>query len=313
MRDSVAREAGLKPEEVAAPDARLPHEATIRVWEIAEARLEDPAFGLHFAERLDTRALGVVGYFAAASPDLRTALKRVVDYHRLLKDPGETELIEAPESVTVIERPAIGLAWPRQLAEAVAAAYVTMPRIWARRSLSARAVTLPHPRPACIDEHLRIFGCVPSFEAPVTSITFGRDVLELPLVGGDAALSRYLAIAADKQLAALPRDDTLMRDLERAILAALPDGTPSIERVARAVGMGARTLQRKLTARGTCFQDVVDHARRAAAENLLADERLSIAEVAFLLGFSDASGLQRAHRRWTGRPPRGRAAERVSQ
>jgi AraC-like DNA-binding protein len=48
-----------------------------------------------------------------------------------------------------------------------------------------------------------------------------------------------------------------------------------------------RTLQRRLAADGTTFRDIPDSLRRGLAEAYLGDPHVSIAEVAFLLGFSD--------------------------
>jgi AraC-like DNA-binding protein len=300
-RASVVAGAGAVPEILARPDARLSAAVAARLWSLAAERGRDDAMGLHFAEAVDVSALGVVGYFAGASDSVRTALRRVVTHHRLLKDPSEVELLEAADSATVTERPPRTMVrWPRHLAEATVATYVTMIRSLTGAAAQAHAVSFQHARPPCIDEHVRVLGCVPCFDADANRITFSQEVLSLPLLTGDAALSRYLAIAVDEQMSALPRDD-LLPGLERAILAALPDGPPSIRGVARALGVGPRTLQRRLYERGTSFHGTVDRVRQTAARKLLADARLSIAEVALLLGFSDASGLQRAHRRWTGR------------
>jgi AraC-like DNA-binding protein len=303
-RASVVTAAGASADALARPDVRLSTEVAARVWTAAAERTGDDAMGLHFAEVIDASALGVVGYFAGASEDVRSALRRVVTYHRLLKDPSEVELRESRDAATVTELPPPSIRqWPRHFAEATIAAYVTMIRVFAGVRVAAYAVTFQHARPERVLEHVRVLGCMPSFGAEANRVTLSSDVLALPLVTSDAALSRYLAVALEEQMGALPRDE-LLPGLERAILAALPDGTPGIRGVARALGLGPRTLQRRLSQRGTSFQGVVDRVRQTAARRLLVDERLSIAEVALLLGFSDASGLQRAHRRWTGRSPR---------
>jgi AraC-like DNA-binding protein len=303
-RASVVARAGVAPDTLRRPDARLSAEVAACVWSLAAERTGDEAMGLHFAEVVDASALGVVGYFAGASDSVRTALRRVITYHRLLKDPSEVELLESADSATVTELPPRAIhRWPRHFAEATIATYVTMIRAFTGARVSAHSVSFQHASPAGIDEHVRVLGCTPCFEAEANRVAFSREVLALPLVTGDAALSRYLAVAVEGQMGALPRDD-LLPGLERVILAALPDGTPGIRGVARALGMGPRTLQRRLSERGTSFQGLVDRVRQTAARKLLGDARLSIAEVALLLGFSDASGLQRAHRRWTGRSPR---------
>jgi AraC-like DNA-binding protein len=47
-----------------------------------------------------------------------------------------------------------------------------------------------------------------------------------------------------------------------------------------------------------------DEARRTAAEVALTDSQLSIAQVAWLLGFSEAAAFHRAFQRWHGMTPR---------
>ncbi len=68
-------------------------------------------------------------------------------------------------------------------------------------------------------------------------------------------------------------------------------------------GMSVATLRRRLQHEGTSFSKVVDDARRALAEAHLRDRRLSISEIAFLLGFAHAPAFYGAFRRWTGTTP----------
>ncbi len=57
--------------------------------------------------------------------------------------------------------------------------------------------------------------------------------------------------------------------------------------------MTARLLQRRLKDEGTSFQAVRDSTRQELARRYL-DARLSIAEIQFLLGFSEPSAFFRA-------------------
>jgi len=86
--------------------------------------------------------------------------------------------------------------------------------------------------------------------------------------------------------------------LERAITSSLPSGNVSLERAARSLGVGARTLQRRLRERSLTFQGIVDDVRRRLASRLLEDSSRSLKEITFLLGFSDPRALRRAQRRW---------------
>ena len=83
----------------------------------------------------------------------------------------------------------------------------------------------------------------------------------------------------------------------------LPQGEPRREDVASLLGLTDRTLQRRLQAEDTSYQQLLDETRRELALQYLGEPRRSLAEVADLLGFVDQSNLFRACRRWFGMPP----------
>ena len=63
-------------------------------------------------------------------------------------------------------------------------------------------------------------------------------------------------------------------------------------------------MQRRLTAEGTSFQLLLDDTRRELAQHYLGQKTVSLADIAYLLGFSDQSSFFRASRRWFGSSPR---------
>ena len=51
------------------------------------------------------------------------------------------------------------------------------------------------------------------------------------------------------------------------------------------------------------FKDLLTEVRRELAEKYIRDRSLSLTEITFLLGFSEASSFSRAYRGWTGSAP----------
>jgi AraC-like DNA-binding protein len=78
---------------------------------------------------------------------------------------------------------------------------------------------------------------------------------------------------------------------------------PAIGRIAKSLGMSARTLQRRLGELGTTYQDLLDDVRRRSARRLLASTDLGTGEVAFLLGFEEVNSFSRAFHSWEGTTP----------
>ncbi|MEO1173576.1 MAG: helix-turn-helix domain-containing protein, partial [Myxococcota bacterium] len=62
--------------------------------------------------------------------------------------------------------------------------------------------------------------------------------------------------------------------------------------------------QRRLADLELSFQSLVDEARRELSERLLKHTAYSLAEIAFLTGFSEQSAFNRAFKRWAGQTPR---------
>ena len=101
----------------------------------------------------------------------------------------------------------------------------------------------------------------------------------------------------------MDRRDVVNR-VRRHIIEGLAAGNLSKQDVANKMHMSPRNLQLKLAAEDTTFQDILDGTRRQLATGYMEQSHLAITEIAYLLGFSDASNFTRAFRRWFGMSPR---------
>lgn len=67
--------------------------------------------------------------------------------------------------------------------------------------------------------------------------------------------------------------------------------------------MSSRNLELKLANENTNFQSILDGARQSLAAGYIEQSSISITEIAYLLGFSDAANFTRAFKRWTSKSP----------
>ena len=77
-----------------------------------------------------------------------------------------------------------------------------------------------------------------------------------------------------------------------------------MEALARALGCSRQTLYRRLRAEGVTFEALLDRVRCRLAMRLLRDEKASVKDTAYRLGFADPAAFSRAFKRWTGSSPR---------
>lgn len=97
-------------------------------------------------------------------------------------------------------------------------------------------------------------------------------------------------------------DSTAVR-VRRLLIEILARGGATAKGVSRELGMSERTLHRRLSDEGSSFRSILDRVRRDVATTLLRDKAIAIAEIAFILGYSEPAAFSRSFRRWTGQTP----------
>ena len=131
------------------------------------------------------------------------------------------------------------------------------------------------------------------------SLTFSASQLSLPTITPDETLVGYLDELAEIAVAPLDENkDNMSTAVRRTLWSLLPSGRPSVWQTAREMGISVRTLQRRLGDEGNSFSAVLDNLRRDVSEELLGEGGRSVADIAFLLGYSEPSAFHRAYRRW---------------
>jgi AraC-like DNA-binding protein len=114
------------------------------------------------------------------------------------------------------------------------------------------------------------------------------------------ALQPFCDMAAKERATAT---GTLRAAVENEVEKLLPSGKAKKEAVAKVLALSKRTLSRRLADEGTTYEEVVDQSRRTLALQYIKDPRMSISQIAWLLGYEGASSFNHAFKRWTGRSP----------
>jgi AraC-like DNA-binding protein len=299
----VFRGAGLDPRRWNEPDARFPDAALDRAWADAIELTEDPCIGLEAARFLNPASLHALGFAWLASDTLFDALSRLVRYSRMISDGITLELtVASDECRLVAETVALqSQALPARV-DSFFAGLLAMSRQIASQTLVPKRVMLRHAAPDCASRYAALFGAPVDFGATRDAIGFPRDQAERPLPTGNHLLARQNDQVIDDYLQRFDAD-TLTDRVRTRLLDLMPSGRVSEGEVASGLHLSPRTLQRRLADEGTSFKVVLDEARQALATRYIGDNRLSIKETSYLLGFSEPGNFSRAFKRWTGRTP----------
>lgn len=162
-------------------------------------------------------------------------------------------------------------------------------------------VRFRHVRPADTSLHDAFFPCPVEFGGAYDEIVYHRRLHDHPIEFKPDILQNLLARHIDLRTEAIPDYDGSARaQVEVAIPSLIGTTFCTQPHVAQLLGIGAKTLQRKLAKEGTSFAALLDKSRERMAQHLLSESDIPVASIAGLLGYAQTPPFTTAVRRWTG-------------
>jgi AraC-like DNA-binding protein len=284
------------------PQERLPIAASQDMMRLIVDLLKDEDLGLRAARLVERGDYDVLEYAAASAPTLRAALETSFRYSRLLNDAADFKLETHGKKTYAILHSIVPLA--RAASDFRAAAFY-LPLMRRHPEYENKIeVWFTHEAPSDINQYKETFGnSKVVFSAPLDAMIFDDVDLDVAEPLADPNLHSLLRKHAEQLLTSLPPAQSLIGKVREHILATMPDGSVSADRVASRLHMSRRTLTRHLSEEGHTFKELLDESRRHSAGYYLQTTELSVEDIAFLLGFSESAAFVRAFKRWTKSTP----------
>lgn len=159
------------------------------------------------------------------------------------------------------------------------------------------AVELKRTRPPYGKIYDDFFGVNLSYGQTQNQIVASSTLADFKLPQGNSSLFKMCEQECQKLLASLTKaTDFATRIRDRLVVSTL--SMPTMESMAAAFNITARTLRRRLADESTDYDSIVTEVRRNLAEELLRTTNFNVDEIAERLGYSDTSSFIRAFKRW---------------
>lgn len=301
------RHIGIDEETAYAPEIRVPLQTLFDLWSYAVEVTGNPAIGVLFSVYSNPAAtvswpmpLSLLEHVGMATGSLEQAVSTQARFTRLLRDHAAGTLTVDGE-LTMFRLDLLPDE-PPALVEHMFAVSVNLARRVARRELAIQEVWFTHAAPQNITAHQAVFRAPIRFSAPVNAVLAPTAEFRRPLPQTAPGFRGRIVRHAEKLLADLPDSALFEASVCARIEAELPGGNTNSGAVAEKLGVSGRTLHRRLRDEGTSYQELLDRVRLQLSVRHLSQGK-AIAEVAGLVGFSQASTFHRAFKGWTGETP----------
>lgn len=292
-------------------EARIPYEWQVGLWEQAMRLLRDPSFPVFVATRFRPGTYDVPAFVCMTQPNLGAALRQGVRYTRIWTTTASWDFAVGPdETVMTLHLDGGGHGSESRLGVRCISESSLIELVFGGRGLtgvfwSPREVRFSHARPRDSSAIESALEAPVKFSCAKTELVLDSSVMALPVLKADPDLAAFFEKQADALLARCvdAEPDSVGLRLRAALAEELRSGVPTLDSASARLGIGARTLRRRLQEESTTFHDVLDETRSELARLYIGAPKLAIGEVAFLLGFSEPSAFHRAFKRWTGMTP----------
>ena len=304
--DSIFGNAGIAPAMAGSPTLKLKLSSFCKLFEEAARRTENDNFGLWFGNQFKPCDLGLWGYSAISAPTVGSALENLVTLFGYHQESSMLQLAEGSNGLMRLEYQILApdIVERRQDAELSLGMFLNVFRESLSNSWAPEEVHFEHPCPEDWHAHESAFLAPVYFSQPTNALLFRPEILDRPMPGRDLKLMTMMRTCLEGLGNQDSQPHALNDQVRNMIRTYLPDGYPSLDRVAEALKLSPATIQRELASQGLAYKELVEMTRRDLAFAYLKQRQLPLSEIAFLLGYSELSAFSRAMRRWTGESPR---------
>ena len=263
----------------------------------------DDCFGLNYARAYQLGDVGPFGFLLVNSPTVRVALENYQKFQDLVADSSSFSF--------GFENGRIGVEWqfdgiiskPTHYVDFTVKLFCKMMKQIAGANWKPDVVSLVRRPPRSIQLHERLLVRGVRFNSRKNLMVFQAAVLDSQIGQADSRLYRIMLDLCEEDLLKIQANKDVIQVVKDRIREILPTRTVALVSVAKTLGIGERTLQRRLAQYDVTFEQLVESTRHELSDRLLSTTDMPLSQIAYSCGYSSPSAYSRAARAWYGTTP----------
>lgn len=292
--------------ELSSPLTKVSVNQIVQSYRNALTHSQNPSFAFEVGSKFHVSTFGIYGLAVFSGTDFRQTAGFAVQYYQLTAPLVEVTFEEqrswAAWGITVLPFKHLDAALHDFIVELQFGALLCVHRDVMGSDFHLTQIQLTSQRPSPAARHVEQFGCEVLYEQPQNRLLFPSEWLDKKPSLGNSVTYAQVAEICDKLLTELKQNTGVAGKVRQVLLANL-ESPPDANALAGQLGLSPRTLRRRLQQENTSYRELIDDLRAQTAIRYMRDTRLTLENIAFLLGFSDPAAFRYAFRRWTKAAP----------
>ncbi len=302
-RTALVAELGELPAATGLPNRQLQLVLARRLWHVVAELSDDPLLGLKVGAALPLQATNIVSLVMLHSPTVTHMVRNARTYQGLVSNNGfyVARTTSGGLDTTYQPEPAPIPSHPMQI-DSILSVTISLMHKSGLPDVRPDLVRVTTSDRALQPAYETFFRCPVEMASKRPGYVLSNDILARTVPNSDPSLLAALKAHGDALLAAQKRLDQLGFSVRAAITASGSNDVTCAE-IADDLGLGVRTLQRRLAEAGTNFRFLREEATMEEAQRLLQKTDMAVPEIAHRLGYSEPSSFSRAVFNWFGVRP----------
>lgn len=254
---------------------------------------------------LETNDMGVLAYILRCAENFNMLIQLLQRYVSLVTPGAEVSLLEHEQNyVLTYGNTHYSAALQYQDVEGTIAQFVLIIReLLANDSWLAPEIYFKHCEKNSDDTSSYPFAEKVFFNHHCSGVSFPKDIIRTPIEGSDSKLLEILEEKALRSCELIQIEDNFVNKVRLLVSSGIKQSNLSSEKLAEALGVSRRTLNRRLQDAGTSYNTLREEALIDLAKESLITTSSSVAEIAQSLGYSESSAFNRLFKKSTGGTP----------
>ncbi|WP_395407117.1 AraC family transcriptional regulator [Pseudoduganella sp. UC29_106] len=310
--EPLLRAAGISPALLSAPQGRVTAQCFSALWLAVARVLDDELFGQD-SRRMKVGTFAMLCYTLVHCDTLDSALQRMARFFNLILDDFHCDVENDGHQAALLIRDEPNTEAPRVFGYETLLMLQHGLACWLiGRRIPVLSAEFAYPEPSRSAEYARMYSQELHFCRDATRLVFDSSYLSLPVIQNERSARDFIRQAPANIVLKYKNTNSLSAQIRRKLRTATLSEWPDFDAFAASLHMTPSTLRRRLDDEGQSFQAIKDDLRRDIAIDYLCHSSKNVAEIAFELGFAEASAFHRAFKKWAGASP-GEYRQRMHQ